>query len=238
MTKFISVISGKGGTGKTTVAINLALALNEFGHSVILLDSDLKSADVGILLGVPQGLHTLHDVLQGKRDVKEVIYRHPSGLNFVPAAISTTPGQYPSLEPIVARLHGVAEMVIMDLPTGFHKDVASLLARSDEVLVVTNPELPAVTDAIKTIQFARNAGKDINGVVVNRYHGDGSEMTLENIREMVDADIISVIPEDEHVRKSVRVKYPVSYAYPLAPASVSFKKLAATVLGRHGNSVK
>ena len=235
MTQFTSLISGKGGTGKTTVAINLALALNEFGHSVILFDSDLKSADIGILLGVPQGLHTLHDVLRGTKTIHEVIYRHPSGINFIPASLSYPPDEFPSLSQIVPQLHGVAEIVILDLPTGYHKDVSLLLALSSEVLIVTNPELPAVADAIKTIRFAKQAGKDVNGVVINRFRGDDADMSVDNISDMLEHPILSVIPEDDHVRQSIKVKCPVSYAYPLAPASAGFKSLAAEILGKYKN---
>ncbi len=234
MTKFISVVSGKGGTGKTTVAINLALALNEFGHSVILLDSDLKSADIGLLLGIPPQLNTVHDVLTGKKDISEVIYRHPSGLNLIPASISVqTVNLVSNLDSVISNLNGSAEIVIMDSPAGFHKEVFSLLSSSDEVLIVTNPELPAVTDAIRAAALVEGLRKKISGIVVNRYQGNDSEMSIENISTMLSKEILEVVPEDTYIRKSVKLKYPVSYAYPLAPSSVSFKRLAAKLLGKY-----
>jgi len=234
MTKFISVVSGKGGTGKTTVAINLALALNEFGHNVILLDSDLRSADIGLMLGVSPKLNNIHDVIDGKKNIEEVVYHHPSGLNFIPASISVqTVNASPELNSVIESLDGSAEMVIMDAPAGFHKEVFSLLDSSDEVIIVTNPELPAVTDAIRTIALVEQSGKKIAGIVINRYNGDEAEMSVENISAMLGKEILEVIPEDIYIRKSVKLKYPVSYAYPLAPSSVSFKRLAAKVLGKY-----
>lgn len=233
MTKFISIVSGKGGTGKTTVAINLALALNEFGHNVILLDSDLKSADIGLMLGVSTKLNTVHDVIEGKKNISEVVYHHPSGLNFIPASISVeTVKTSSNLNSIITSLQGSAEMVIMDSPAGFHKEVFSLLNASDEVIIVTNPELPAVTDAIRTIALVEQAGKKIKGIVINRYTGDDTDMSIENISTMLGKEILEVIPEDMYVKKSVKIKYPVSYAYPLAPSSISFKRLAAKILGK------
>ena len=233
MTKFISIVSGKGGTGKTTVAINLALALNEFGHNVILIDSDLKSADIGLLLGISPQLETLHDVLDGKKNIREVVYHHPSGLNFIPASISVqTVKSNNNISSIIENLEGSAEMVIMDAPAGFHKEVFSLVDSSDEVIIVTNPELPAVTDAIRAIALVEDSGKKVKGVVINRYQSDEIEMSIENIQAMLGREILGVIPEDIFVKKSVKLKYPVSYAYPLAPSSVSFKKLAAKILGK------
>ncbi len=233
MTKFISIVSGKGGTGKTTVAINLALALNEFGHNVILLDSDLRSADIGLMLGVSPQLNTVHDAMEGKKDITEVVYHHPSGLNFIPASISVQNVKASTdLNSVIAKLRGSAEMVIMDAPAGFHKEVFSLLGSSDEVIIVTNPELPAVTDAIRAISLVEQAGKDVTGIVVNRYNGDEIDMPIDNIGAMLGKEILEVIPEDIYVKKSVKLKYPVTYAYPLAPSSISFKRLAAKLLSR------
>ena len=230
MTKIIGIVSGKGGTGKTTVAINLALAMNEFGHNVILLDADLRSADIGLLLGVPTSISTLHDALAGQKDITEIVYHHPSGLNFIPGSIAAHTMPNADMRPLLSRLRGTAEIIVMDLPAGLHQEVFSPLKEADESIIVTNPELPAVTDALKIIALFEQHGKYVRGVVVNRYSSDA--MPLENIQEMLGHDILAVIPEDEHVKKSVHLRCPVTYAYPLAPASVSFKNMAASLLGK------
>ncbi|MBI2545647.1 P-loop NTPase [Candidatus Woesearchaeota archaeon] len=230
MTKIIAIVSGKGGTGKTTVAINLALAMNEFGHNVILLDADLRSADIGLLLGVPPSISTLHDALAGQKNITEVVYHHPSGLNFIPGSIAARNMARVDLQPILSRLRGTVEIIIMDLPAGLHQEVFSLLRIADEAIIVTNPELPAVTDALKTIALVEQESKVVRGVVVNRYGPDS--MPLGSIQEMLDQEILGVVPEDDYVKRSVQVKYPVTYAYPLAPASASFKNIAASLLGK------
>ena len=233
MTKFISVVSGKGGTGKTIVAINLALALNEFGHNVILMDTDLRSADIGLMLGMSPQYETIHDALAGKRDITEVVYHHPSGLHFIPASITSTSAKHTfDASDALHKLRGTTEMVIMDLPAGFHQEVFSLLKLSDETIIVTNPELPAVADAIRTIELVREAQGIVRGVVVNRYSDDETSMPLATIQEMLEMPILGVIPEDMNIKRSVKLKFPVTYAFPTSPASASFKQLAAELLGR------
>lgn len=235
MTKIIGIVSGKGGTGKTTVAINLALCLNDFGHNVILLDADLRSADIGLLLGISPSMHTVHDALSGKKRITEIVYHHPSGLNFIPGSFAAQHGPIAGLSPLLTHLKGSAEMIIMDLPAGLHGEVLSLVSATDEILIVTNPELPAVTDALKTITLVERQGSKVAGIVVNRNSPDA--MPIENIQEMLDYPILAVIPEDSYIKKSVQLKYPVGYAYPLAPASASFKNLAAAVLGKGTRTV-
>jgi len=88
MTKFIAIMAGKGGTGKTTTSINLGAALSYFGKDVIVVDANLTTPNVGIHLGVPIVPIHLHHVLQGKNDISEAVYVHPAGPKIVPGSIA------------------------------------------------------------------------------------------------------------------------------------------------------
>ena len=79
MTKFIAIMAGKGGTGKTTTSVNLGAALSYFGKDVVIVDANLTTPNVGIHLGVPVVPIHLHHVLQGKNKINEAIYIHPAG---------------------------------------------------------------------------------------------------------------------------------------------------------------
>ncbi len=232
MTKFVVIASGKGGTGKTITAINIGTALSDFGRDVIVVDANITTPNIGLHLGMHSTKHSLHDALKGKKKIKEVVYSHPSGLKVIPAHISLDKKvKKEKLADVIMELAGSTEIVIIDTATGFGKELQELIKKSDEVLIVTTPELPAITDALKTIKIAEEYDSTVIGVVLNRFSDKNIDMTVENIEKMLGKQVLAVVPEDKHVKKSIKLKHPVIYAYPMAPSSVSFKKLAAKLIG-------
>jgi septum site-determining protein MinD len=242
MTKFVAIISGKGGVGKTTSAINLATALSGFGRDVLVLDANLKTPNVNLHLGSPNTPITLHDALQGKYHITDAAYLHPSGLKVIPASLALE--KVDSVEPaklaeVLLDLEGACEAVFLDTKTGIDEDVEHAIRAADEAIVVTNPDLPSVTDALKAIRLADKVGVNVVGVIVNRFKNDSFDMSLDNIRDLLDKPIIGVVPEDENVRKSIAVRHPVVYTHPDSKASVAFKELAAKLSGqKYVHSIK
>lgn len=234
MTRFIAVTSGKGGVGKTTTSINLGTALTNFGRDVIVLDGNLTTANVGLYLGSPIVPVTLHDVVKGKKDITEAVYLHPSGLKIIPGSISIDElkkANYKRLREALAKLLGKAEVVIMDTPPGLGKDTMAILKAADEVIIVTHPELPSVTDALKTIKMSERVGTKIAGVILTRVKNDNIDMSVNNVETILEKPVIGIIPDDDAIRKAVKMKHPVTYTHPNSAASVGYKKLAANLLG-------
>ena len=89
MTKIISIIGGKGGVGKTTVTSNLAYALTELGESVIVMDTNLTTPNLGLHFGMHLAPNSLQNLLRGEVSLNDVIYDHPFGFKFIPASIAT-----------------------------------------------------------------------------------------------------------------------------------------------------
>jgi len=228
MTKFIAVVSGKGGVGKTTTAINLSTALVEIGKDTIVLDANLTGPNVGLYLGVSNPPVTIHDVLEGKNSVKEATYLHASGLKVIPGSISVDALDKLDLNRIKKthnKLKGTAESIIIDSGAGLTKETLSIMSIADEILVVTNPELAAVTEALKTIRIAEKKGIPVLGVVLNRIKEE-NELSKENVETILDIPIIAEIPESEDVKKAQAMRHPVVYAEPNSIASLEFKRLA------------
>ncbi len=234
MTRLIAIASGKGGVGKTTTTVNLGLALTQFHRNVIILDANLTTPNVGLHLGMATPDITLNDVMEGKASLVDAIYLHESGLRVIPAGLhlkylkSSAPEK---LWDIVLDLFGSSEAVLLDTPAGLERGAQAVLDAGEEVLIVTNPELPAVTDALKTIRVAYESGAYVLGVVVNKYRKDSAEMKLDEIEHMLDSPILATIPYDDEVRKSIKAKVPVVLRAPNSPASLAYKKLAADLFG-------
>lgn len=232
MTKFIAIASGKGGTGKTSVAINLATALNQFGREVLVVDGHFRSPHIALHLGASTTKNSFHEVLTGKKKMKESAYKHISGIKIIPGSISPENQKNINSDKIkksLQELIGTCEVVILD--TGTDELSEDVIKVSDEMIIVTNPNILAVTEALKTIKKAEEMGVNVSGIVVNRVRDENSEMSLSNIEIMLDRQVIGVIPEDKNVREALVMKHPVVYSHPRTIATVAFKQLASKFIG-------
>ena len=126
-------------------------------------------------------------------------------------------------------LCGKVEVVLFDIAGGLGAETMDAVKACDNLLIVVTPDTPSVTDAMKTIRLAEETGVNVFGVVVNKSNED--ELTVKNIETMLNKPVIGAIPYDENVNRSLKLKYPVVYSYPESSASLSYKKLAATLMG-------
>lgn len=235
MTRIIACVSGKGGVGKTTVVANLGLAMAKLGKRIVVLDANVTTPNLGLHLGLPLYPVTLHDVLKGRASIKDAMYRHESGLRIVPAGISlrdlrgADPANLPN---ILLDLLGDADIILLDVAAGLGKEALSAMESADEVILVTSPEVTAVTDALKAAKLAQQLGTKISGIVVNRHSGKDYEMRVQDIVSMLgDHELLATIPEDVNVKKSVAKRMPVVHHSPNTSASRELNKLAAKILG-------
>ncbi len=235
MTRFICISSGKGGVGKTTLASNLAAVLGKMGKDVIVIDANVTTPNLGMHLGLPLHPKTLQDVMRGDARLYEAVYEHPLGMKVIPSGISIDDLRNlnpDNLKRVFDILTGTADIVIIDSAAGLGREALASIEASDDLIVVTNPELPAVIDALKTIKIAEEAGTNILGVVVNRVTGKKHELTNEQISSILDgAPILAEIPEDGNVKEAISKMVPVVKHNPTSPASQSIHKLASLITG-------
>ena len=235
MTKYIGIVSGKGGVGKSTTAINLGSALNYFDKDVTIVDGNLSTPNIGLHLGVPVVPINLHHALRGENHITEAVYLHPAGMKIVPASISisdlrkTNPDRMPH---ILGHLNGSTDFIIIDGAAGLGKEALATIGSSEEIIVVTNPELPAITDALKTIKLCEELKRPVIGVVLTRTKPNNLDVSLRNIETILEKPVIGIIPEDRSVREALIRKDAVVYTHPNCKASIGYKRLAANILGQ------
>lgn len=234
MTKLITITSGKGGVGKTTAAINLGVALTGFGKDVIILDANLTTPNIGLHLGAPIVPINLNHVLKGKAKIVDAIYEHESGAKIIPSSLSVKELRkidYSKLKEIGKKLKKFADYVIYDSAGGLGEEALWALDSADEAIIITNPEIMAVTDALKTSKVLEQMGKNVRGVIVNRYTGEKEDMPLRSIYEMLELPIIGVIPEDKKVKYSLLKKTALVKSYPRSKAARAYRIIAARIIG-------
>ncbi|MEX0920711.1 MAG: cell division ATPase MinD [Candidatus Pacearchaeota archaeon] len=239
MAKVIVITSGKGGVGKTTTAINLATAMKHFGEDVLVIDGNLTTPNVGIHLNAPEVPINLNHVLRGKAEPFEAVYEHESGIKIMPSSLSikelrkTKPKD---LRNVIKELRKISDHIIIDCAAGLGDEATSMMEHADELIIVTNPEMPAITDALKAIKLAEQLKKPVKGIIVTRVKKDKIELSPEVVKEMLEKEVLGMIPEDISIRESIRIKNSVVHTNPKSDASRAYKEVAAKLLGVHYDS--
>jgi len=229
--KSLTIASGKGGVGKTTITINLGIALAQMGKTVVLMDADLEMGNLVFYLGL-EGLEpTIHEVLAGEANVKDTIVDGPGGVKLVPSGVTLeglTKADPEKFMDVVGELQDYADIVILDAPAGMGLSALPVL-RSGNVMPIVNPEITSISGALKTKIVAKNMNTNIVGMTLNRVTKDVGEIGLKEIQATLDAKIIGVIPEDVEVRRSNLGGEPLVLSRPESQTAVAIKDLASAV---------
>jgi septum site-determining protein MinD len=234
MVRVIAVASGKGGTGKTTISANLGVALAKMGKEVIILDADITLANLELILGMEGLPVTLQNVLAREASIEDAIYEGPAGVKVVPAGISLEGLRKVNpdlLEDVLVSLLDRAEYLILDAPAGLEKSAIVAIAAAEELLLVVNPEIASITDALKTKYIAEKLDTKLLGIVVNRVTKLGVEVAKKEIEAILEGKVLAVIPEDPEVRKAAAFGQPVVLRAPNSPASKALYELAGKIAG-------
>ncbi len=232
--RIYTIASGKGGTGKTTTTLNLGTALAQLGRKTLILDADIGMANLGLLLGLEKCKITLHEVLCGAAKINEAIYDGPAGLKVVPSGLSLKGFQNSNPEKLKEVMSIIIEgmdFVLIDAPAGISMDGLIPLAVADKVILVVNPELSSMADAMKTKAMTEMLGGSVEGVILNRAELEKTEISSNKISELLGTKILEIIPEDANVRRSAAFKVPIVIRAPKSPASIAFCRLAALISG-------
>ncbi len=159
----IAITSGKGGVGKSNIAVNLSICLAANGIRVTLADVDMGLANADLLMNL-QPRYTLSHVLSGVRSIEEVAITAPGGVRFIPGASGVheladlSEFERQNLITQLQKLEASTDMVVLDCGAGLSRNVISFALAADLVLVVTTPQPPALTDAYATIKALRREG--------------------------------------------------------------------------------
>jgi len=233
MKRMIVITSGKGGVGKTTTAINLAAAINYFKKEVLIVDANMSTPNVGIHLNSPEVPINLNHILQKKALPYEAVYMHPSGIKIIPSSLSVKELKKLKMEKLKnfkKEFQNLAEYVILDCSAGLGKEAMSAIELADEIVIVSNPEMPAITDALKTIKVAQGLKKPILGVIMTRVRKNDYELSPETVKEMLEIPVLGMIPEDILFQDSLRKKHPLVWIYPKSKPARAYKEIAARLL--------
>ena len=249
--RVITITSGKGGVGKSNLAVNLAIQLRKQGKRVIILDADFGLANIEVMFGVIP-THNLSSMIYQGKSIREVISPGPmeigfiSGGNGVLGLNNLNREQIMMLVRSISELNELADVIIIDTGAGVSDQVLEFVLASPEVLLVTTPEPSSLTDSYSLLKaLYRNpnfveSGTTIH-VVANRVHSvEDGQMVYEKLKSVVEQflngsiNYLGMIPQDAALERAVRQQKIVSVNEPNSDSARAFEALTTNLLeGTH-----
>lgn len=237
--RVITVSGGKGGIGKTCVAINLGRYLQASGKNVMLLDADLGLANIDVLLGLTPKCDLSH-VIEGQQSLEDIILEGPGGMKIVPAGsgiaemASVSSHEQAGLIRAFSELREVPDVLIVDTAAGIHRNVVNFCVAAQEVVVTVCNEPASLTDAYALIKvlwrdYGINRFRILANMVSNRDEGYELYNKLSAVATrylQVSLDFIGAVPFDPYLRKSIMKQKTILECYPNAPAAREFQRVA------------
>lgn len=240
--KVITVTIGKGGVGKTNVAVNLAIALSELGQRVTILDADFGLSNIDVLFGIIPKF-TLLDVIRKEKNIIEVLSDGPQNIKFISGGSGVeelvrldTQHLERFVEDIVL-LDEISDIILIDTGAGLAESVMSFVMAADEIFLVTTPEPTSITDAYALVKMVANKDKSkIIRLIVNRaenYKEAGEILSkLAAVAQKflnIKINQLGYVTNDDLVMKSVKQQQPFSLNYPKSQAARDIRNIAQKV---------
>ncbi|MDD6428148.1 MAG: MinD/ParA family protein [Lachnospiraceae bacterium] len=245
--RVITITSGKGGVGKSNLAVNLAVNFAKMGKKVIIFDADFGLANVEVMFNtIPK--NNLSDVVFKGHMLSDVITEGPMGIGFISAGSGImslndlNEEQVHLLVRSLTQLSGLCDIIIVDTGAGISNHVMDFVVSSPEILLVATPDPSSITDSyslLKALFLNPLYNKSFSkvGIVANRIRNESDGNTVYHRLDSVvgqflesHVDFIGAVPQDSNLDKAVRAQKIVSMAYPQSRSSRSFSDIAYKLL--------
>lgn len=240
--RIITVTSGKGGVGKTSLTVNIAASIARQGKKVLVIDADLGLSNVEIMLGVTPS-YTIKDLIKNNKDIDDILIKGPFNIDFISGGngfLELTELSDVEREEILVKLKKIDELydiILIDTGAGISKNVITFLTVADEILVITTSEPTALTDAYSIIKIVKEKKENPNiSIIVNRVkdtieYKEASSILVSTAKRFLNLNLTSLgfILEDKVVKDAVFKKTPFVIYYPDSKAALCIKYILGKI---------
>ena len=236
MPRFVAIASGKGGVGRTSLTFNLGVAMSLFGEKIVMLDLDLVMANLDVITGLLNPDVTLHDVLVRDKSIEDCVYEIENDIRVIPTGIHFETlkhinPNYISWNKIINEGANYGDVFLMDIPAGINTNIFEDLPEDTEILIITNSTMTSVADALKMRILFNELDINILGFVLNMWYDDKFLLSPNEIESILEIPIISIIPYDREMERSLAMGRSLVEVNPSSPTSNAIMQLAADLLG-------
>lgn len=239
----IAVTSGKGGVGKSNVSLNMAIAFGRLGRRVLLIDADTNLANIDILLGI-HVQNTLADVIVGSAFFSDTLIDGPEGIQIMPGssgAVEMLDKDDVVRDRILASFDDLEQrydIVLIDTGAGLSESIMQFVTSADDVILVTNPEPTAITDAYAMLKVASYRNTTMNAhVLINlspkpqeaKETFDKLQLAVRNFLQF-DINYLGALPIDPNIPQAVAERTPFIIRNPRSSASTAMVMMAHKLL--------
>ena len=237
--KVVTITSGKGGVGKTTVTANLGAALAALGQRVVCIDADIGLRNLDVVLGLENRIvYDIVDVIEGRCRLRQAMIRDKRlpGLYLIPAAQKRdkTAVSPSDMVRLCDELRPDHDWIVVDSPAGIERGFRNAIAPADQVFVITNPEISAVRDADRIIGLIEAEEKGPASLIINRLNYEmvrrGDMLSTDDMVELLAIDLLGIVPEDGKVVVSTNRGTPIALD-DKSQAGQAFRNIARRILG-------
>lgn len=228
--KVIGIISIKGGVGKTTTVVNLATSLaRDYGKKVLVVDANFSSPHIGLHLGSVNHKATLHEVLSDKAHASRAVHEHDFGFDFIPSSAMNAgkDTKYLKLKNKLNDLKKNYDFIILDSSPTLNEEILATIISSDELYVVSSPDLPTLSTTLRAVKLAKEKGMQINGVILNKVRGRKYELTGNDMEKIAGVPVVAVLKDNIKVLEALSRVKPLTMHSPYSQPALEYKKLAA-----------
>ena len=231
MGKTIGIVSLKGGVGKTTTTVALGSAIANLGKKVLLVDANFSAPNLGLHLNIIDPEITLHHVLNKQAHIHQAI-QTLDNFDVLPCSVFGSFDINPlKLKENLGLIKKKYDYILIDSSPALNDETLATILASDELFIVTTPDIPTLSTTIKAVNIARKRGTIINGLILNKVYNKKFEVPLKSIEESSETPVIAVIPHDIRVPESLsRFTSYVNFA-PKSIGSSEYNKLAQVLTG-------
>ena len=229
MARVIGIVSGKGGVGKSTIAVNLALALKQFKKNVTLVDCNLSTPHLSYYLGTTDYIGTINDVLRDKMDVDSALYNY-KGVRYLPASVKFEDligVELTKFKKHLSKLEKKSDFIILDAAPGLGKEALFVMDACNEIIFVTSPFVPMVADVIRCKEVLKQFGERKMSILLNMVTYGTHELKKEVVEEVTGLPVVGEVPYDKNVTESLVMRYPLLEYKPNSLSSISFMRMAS-----------